>query len=1695
MTWQPCSSRRHRRRAKPDTAVWGGRRLTFMFLNAMYLTSKATGAIKAVGLQDLLRRSKWPDLVGITEVGSPTGTIDLHDFLGATISRHYTVVWSQRSISLAGEAPDPTYKNGGGIALLIHKRLWLRPSELKTDVTDEQQAILDGHLRVWRLDPIPRDARYLRRRPHAVQRPIVVTVAYIPPVGPGWGKKVRSLIFDTIEATDLAIRQLRCYQDVFPLTMAHTNAPDGGCPIELAMESDDRPFEQVQAQLSQLQQSGRRARLELTVDGRRILHPCRSTAQAKDVTATGKQFVAASAKAGKIPLSGVMGHRQSTSWTHQRQQCEQCSTGCREKCVQRQQAISHNANLDLSIAAGRRKRAKERYCDEMSSSVHDIILVPDYLIWQALTSPSGGRHLLWQCTRRDQWAGDAPLDHAVTRGYCFVGPMQTGNVSSARTAPIAADVTDVKAPRRYHPSPDLLRKHIELKRVCEQMDDNIYNILSESDPGGDIDELNSIFTRVALESCEAARQRSAQEERESDTMTIRRARSLRHQCLVELQQAIRDRPTQPRDRTVDQKRRVKIANRAYQQANRTLHDLLRQQDAARLLFNHKRKPVQFWHKMKLLASDPGASHAESSAAFLLDHQNDESQKFVSSDPVQLKENMRQNRKRMYAMKDEARLGSSCVAAINQSLVELHLENRRILEQNPCMAGLDSAVVHSALDAAAPIADADNRRGIHRNLGHMVEEALRARSAPSKCDLIKLQFPEAVKQLHRPITMDELLSICSKIRDVGPGTDGVAPIVLKLQKQGHTMDMVLRLFLCVQQQGTIPVSWRMHRNLFHYKGKNTDPYCISNYRGLGIDQVLLKVWSLLLMERLQLFLSTTGGLSGLQGGFQRQRGPIEQAFTLAETVRVATQRKTVYLLFLDIEQAYDSVIRPVLWKSCMDKGIDGLFLAALQAIYFCAEARVDAGGILLDPVLLEVGLLQGNPLSPDLFNIYMDGVIQKLLQRGAANPVPFGIPLPYYQPGSALPQFSTSEYDNVDQRQRVPCLYFADDGCLICYDPGGLQLMLTVTVDELAALGLTVNVRKTKWMVVPVQHATEAEYEKIWKVNALKHALRVGTEPVALVDEFDYLGVTMWWRWDWSKAWRTAQNRARRCYFGALRGGWQHRAGSLNSQMAFAHAKIFCHFNYIAALTGAGGGVTTAPWLKNEEIVTWVLRAVSGQRFANAEALRVEAGIWPWQRRCDMLLLRMWCKYVSMPPSSVFYRAMCLSLQSLSQAQRLNPSGTRMMNRKALLHCQSWGQQLLAAAMRYGIPVQQVDQLQHGLVCVQVDATRSGIWTASTGAEPVGVPVRLVSAEAIRAGVTVFEQGVTCWPMPAGTAASSVLTTWSPQHKEACHAELRRLGNRHRQRHVRLFLAAQIRHDTRLRTWATTIQGSFEQPYWRLTNVNLARRLLALRFDMCPTEDFVRCRPSNNLPAVPHPNGRACYLCDPIDGQPGIYWPETLAHVLLRCACPALVQLREALRGELEALAIEPVTTRLADAAGVQRPSFQHETALLTAMQLCIGAGPGPILSPAPVGPSMNRPTTRAAARERAMDQRDAPQFVRIIPVAISTARWIRALTDDWCDIYRDVRRRDNPLQSPGCRLANLVARYAVAVFAARRKALRSNAGFAARVRDAGCSLPVHRAGHSFATNWFLFVWPMLITDESTGSANHGPSVDLSSPVL
>jgi hypothetical protein len=596
--------------------------------------------------------------------------------------------------------------------------------------------------------------------------------------------------------------------------------------------------------------------------------------------------------------------------------------------------------------------------------------------------------------------------------------------------------------------------------------------------------------------------------------------------------------------------------------------------------------------------------------------------------------------------------------------------------------------------------------------------------------------------------------------------------------------------------------------------------------------------------------------------------------------------------------------------------------------------------------------------------------------------------------------------------------------------------------------MPIDVAKTKWMIVPPHWIKEADYKQM-KATALLNPLRVYGKDVELVDEFDYLGVRVWWRWNFDKAWEAATHRARKQYFGALRGGWQRRAGSLATQLDYARAKIFSHFNYIAAIAGAAGTGSTAPWRKSDEVVGWVLRAITGLPHADVEALKIEAGWWANGLHIQMLQTRLWLKGLTMPPDSMFARAIRLSIQFTSPCGRARPVTSQQNINE--LHRQTWAQQLMAATDIYQIPRTDVYAGTPRLVDVHSRAADGDAWAAvapgafiAPTAHVCLVPVRLPLHAA---DVITYTHGVDCWRRPNGTSRVSALGTWTEPLRAASYAALRERGNAARGEHTRAFLAEQISKDTRLAPWARSVPAAATrtQPYWRLDDAQLARGLLKARFNACPTEDFVRSAPHGKLQRIPDRSLRPCYTCDGI--APGIYWPDTFVHVCLRCNHSRLARLRAALRERLFALANEARALKLTHGVNDgEAPDFNNDSTLYTVLLLCTGVGP---LEGIQVLQADPLPASAPAAARRA-----APQVRRDQGLARVTTAWMHCLFRDWLGVSRDPARfEERPQDTPGYRLALLVARHIKSVFDTRRSILSQSAGFKARDRDAPAPPP------------------------------------------
>jgi hypothetical protein len=1094
-----------------------------------------------------------------------------------------------------------------------------------------------------------------------------------------------------------------------------------------------------------------------------------------------------------------------------------------------------------------------------------------------------------------------------------------------------------------------------------------------------------------------------------------------------------------------------------------------------------RGPRRAWRDLKRAGTAMGLP-AEPRCP-LLERLHDEQGAVITDDDEQIRKKMRDDREQVFRV--SAELGSGCEQSLADALASLSLLNGDI---RSAIATIDAASA-AARSAADPL---DPTRAWKR--GPLAFDpagaqcAARAAAAQASVDALRQRFAVECAELEGDLMLSEL-SIIDGMADVGAGVDNALPAALR-RTSDETRELIFVLLTAVWNTGVAPADWQDNRCVLHYKKKDSDVYCLDNYRGLGIGALMCKVLSLIMMKRLEKFVVATDALSSNQGGFLQRRGCPEQVFTCSEAVRSALKgdpTRPVYVCFIDIQRAYDTVLHPLLWSRCAAKGIGGRFLTTLQAMYSGLKSSIDVASVLLDAVSNESSVLQGNPLSCLLFNIYIDGAIRKLDEAGEQRRVgggaPFGVPLPRVAArGSTQPAAATALWTQDDF---MASLFFADDGALFARDMATMQAMLDILRSELLDSGLVIKVSKTHLLIVPPLSSSQAVYDA-HKLAAtatpdelkadpkpptsddkrIYSKLTLGDQRVDIVDTFDYLGVRLSWQWDWRMAWKMAQSRAWASYFTVVASGFYEKGASMASQLMYARAIVMSHLDYISAVAGVGraqiASAKASPLAENERITTHVLRSIADLPYANESVLRGEAGVWDQRSRIDKLVLRFWAKLASCPIDSTHYRAMCLSISSLTAAQRADPHTCDQSPSR--LCRQPWAQHLLAAAADFGIPAACVDSCSPDLVALHQFDPGTGAWTAVSAAQPAapGHLLRLVSAPAgpqHALAPSAYQLGVDAWLLPHGTTAADALECWSAELKAASFASLQTRGNHYRQR---VFSAWLAEPSGVYRSFTTYKNASYMEPYWFLSDCTAARRLLRARHGLWGCEDNQRSRGQNKTTTTIEldrlfAHQRACYLCPAIAGTDDCFLPETLEHVMLRCTCPALPAARASIIAALTQIAADAAAGGLRPAA----PNFGNDAALMAVLQLATSIGPhharvdaAPVAAPPPQSPAPSaRPTTRSASRVAAADAhraadavRRAPQLVYDMPAARAAAAWVSALASDWRRRMGDPTK-PVPSLTPGLRLAAAVASHSQRMYSLRRQQLRDVDGFATRDRD------------------------------------------------
>ena len=176
-----------------------------------------------------------------------------------------------------------------------------------------------------------------------------------------------------------------------------------------------------------------------------------------------------------------------------------------------------------------------------------------------------------------------------------------------------------------------------------------------------------------------------------------------------------------------------------------------------------------------------------------------------------------------------------------------------------------------------------------------------------------------------------------------------------------------------------------------------------------------------------------------------------------------------MAFVDAQKAFDRVDCKYMLYKLLKIGVTGKLYRIIKSVYKSCDCCLDINGNYTEKFISNVGVRQGDTLSPTMFNTFTNDLPQEINSLGLGVPIGDG------------------EYLSI--------LLYADDIVLIASSENDLQKMLETTYNWGQNWGINFNCDKTK-----VIHFRKKA------VNATVYNFSLGPTILDIVSEYRYLGI-------------------------------------------------------------------------------------------------------------------------------------------------------------------------------------------------------------------------------------------------------------------------------------------------------------------------------------------------------------------------------------------------------------------------------------------------------------------------------------------------------------------------------------------------------------------------------------------------------------
>ena len=232
-------------------------------------------------------------------------------------------------------------------------------------------------------------------------------------------------------------------------------------------------------------------------------------------------------------------------------------------------------------------------------------------------------------------------------------------------------------------------------------------------------------------------------------------------------------------------------------------------------------------------------------------------------------------------------------------------------------------------------------------------------------------------LNRDISFEEVRRVVSNLKyKKAVGVDMIPNEILK----DNCVILALQcLFQKCFQFGHIPSIWLKAIVFPVPKSATKDPYIPLNYRGISLLSCISKVYSSVLNNRIMEYYEHAEILVDEQNGFRKKRSCEDHIFVLSSIIRNRqAQGLSTFVAFIDMEKAFDCIIRDMLLYKLLQYDIVGRMYFAIKSLYFGTMAAIQLTCGQTSWFNTAFGVRQGDVLSfTDVMICYLEFLYSKI----------------------------------------------------------------------------------------------------------------------------------------------------------------------------------------------------------------------------------------------------------------------------------------------------------------------------------------------------------------------------------------------------------------------------------------------------------------------------------------------------------------------------------------------------------------------------------------------------------------------------------------------------------------------------------------------------------------------------------------------